>query len=197
MVMKAWFAALDPAFAADFPGIDRKAHPYCADITLLHAFMGRDRQGAAARLPYYLPTHHDDLATEAAEAADAVDASEAADTDATTARGPRHGLAVSMKHNIAAALLWKRISPTDDRRRAAEAFCRNMQAEQRQLTAEYDRALAKACLEEKATALCHYATQIAAYPVGVGLHDSMSSACAAAKDSPHWAAYVAEAARLG
>ncbi|KAJ1451741.1 hypothetical protein M885DRAFT_569687 [Pelagophyceae sp. CCMP2097] len=121
-----------------------------------------------------------------------------------------------MKQKIAAALLWKRISPTDDRRRAAEAFCRNMQAEQRQLTAKYDRALAKACLEEKAvtefarkaahpmapsmpqtqTALCLYATQIAAYPAGVGLHDSMSSACITAKDSPHWAACVAEAARL-
>ncbi|KAJ1449267.1 hypothetical protein M885DRAFT_573012 [Pelagophyceae sp. CCMP2097] len=92
-----------------------------------------------------------------------------------------------------------------------------MQAEQRQLTAKYDRALAKGCLEEKAvtefarkathpmapsmpqtqTALCPYTTQIAAYPAGVGLHDSMSSACATAKDSPHWATCVAEAARLG
>jgi hypothetical protein len=62
MVMEAWFAARDPAaLKADFTRIDRKTHPYCADITLLHALVGRDRRGTAEKVSYHRPTHRDDL----------------------------------------------------------------------------------------------------------------------------------------
>jgi hypothetical protein len=61
MAMEAWFAAPDPALAAICSRTGRETRPYCADITLSRAFVGRARRGAAPRLPYHCSTHRDDL----------------------------------------------------------------------------------------------------------------------------------------
>jgi hypothetical protein len=116
-------------------------------------------------------------------------ASEAADADATTARGPRH---VLIEQNVPRGGCGSAFRKPTGATRAAGGLLQQHTLRAAS-TADYDHALTKACLEEKAvadfarkathlmapsmtqTALWIYATQIAAYPAGAGLHASMSS----------------------